>query len=129
MGWIKKLRDAREQIEQIVEEEAPRPAAPKPAPKPKPDDAKFVRRLGERIGFAGIAAATVLAAGVGLVGCKPVAGTPSPATSSCEEDQPCWDCHTMGNHQCGPEQAPATKASCEEPAAWCHRGDAAEVRR
>lgn len=21
----------------------------------------------------------------------------------CEEDQPCWDCHTMGNRICGPE--------------------------
>lgn len=21
--------------------------------------------------------------------------------SQCMEDQPCWDCHTMGNHICG----------------------------
>lgn len=20
----------------------------------------------------------------------------------CQEDEPCWDCHTMGNHVCGP---------------------------
>lgn len=20
----------------------------------------------------------------------------------CAEDEPCWDCHTMGNHLCGP---------------------------
>jgi hypothetical protein len=24
----------------------------------------------------------------------------------CEEDMPCWDCKTMGNHICGPVQAP-----------------------
>lgn len=22
--------------------------------------------------------------------------------SSCQEGQPCWSCHTMGNHLCGP---------------------------
>lgn len=39
-----------------------------------------------------------------LAGCKPVEGKPSPApVAACEEDQPCWDCHTMGNKVCGPE--------------------------
>lgn len=49
----------------------------------------------------------VVAAVVALLlsGCdKPATGTPSPApVASCEEDQPCWDCHTMGNKVCGPE--------------------------
>lgn len=26
-------------------------------------------------------------------------GTPAP----CQEDQPCWDCRTMGNRICGPK--------------------------
>lgn len=26
-------------------------------------------------------------------------------TQGCEEDQPCWDCHTMGNKVCGPDQS------------------------
>lgn len=30
---------------------------------------------------------------------QPTAVAPAPR---CEEDQPCWDCHTMGNLQCGP---------------------------
>ncbi|HEY3710937.1 MAG TPA: hypothetical protein VGL64_16275 [Amycolatopsis sp.] len=32
--------------------------------------------------------------------------TPPPAkpapTAHCEEDQPCWNCSTMGNHRCDP---------------------------
>jgi hypothetical protein len=24
-----------------------------------------------------------------------------PATAPCQEDQPCWNCETMGNHVCG----------------------------
>lgn len=30
-----------------------------------------------------------------------MAGPPSP-TDRCWEDEPCWDCHTMGNRICGP---------------------------
>lgn len=26
------------------------------------------------------------------------------AAATCHEDQPCWDCTTMGNAQCGPRQ-------------------------
>jgi hypothetical protein len=67
---------------------------------------RFVRGLGQRIGFVGLAAATVLAAVGGLAGCNEEAGRPAPATAvaTCEEDQPwCWDCSTMGNRQCGPD--------------------------
>ncbi|MBX6360058.1 MAG: hypothetical protein IRZ03_08260 [Acidobacterium ailaaui] len=51
--------------------------------------------------IAAIAAAAVLA-----TGCKtPDQPTPVPASSSHQplEDEPGWDCHTMGNRQCGPE--------------------------
>lgn len=39
----------------------------------------------------------------------------------CEEDQPCWDCHTMGNLICGidapqPTAAPETVTAAPEPA-------------
>lgn len=27
----------------------------------------------------------------------------TPPAVTCAEDDPCWDCHTMGNHVCGPE--------------------------
>lgn len=27
--------------------------------------------------------------------------TVNPMPISCQEDDPCWDCHTMGNHICG----------------------------
>jgi hypothetical protein len=30
------------------------------------------------------------------------AGTIPPASFTCLEDEPCWDCHTMGNKECGP---------------------------
>lgn len=61
-------------------------------------------RIAELVGFGGIVAATVVAAAVGLVGCKPVSGTPhtSPTTATCDESQDCWNCRTMGNRQCGP---------------------------
>lgn len=25
----------------------------------------------------------------------------TPPTTRCQEDMPCWNCHTMGNHVCG----------------------------
>jgi hypothetical protein len=27
-------------------------------------------------------------------------------TTTCQEDDPCWDCHTMGNHICGDPTTP-----------------------
>lgn len=29
---------------------------------------------------------------------------PAPV-AKCEEDEPCWNCHTMGNRRCGPDTA------------------------
>ncbi len=28
--------------------------------------------------------------------------SPAPFVPACQEDEPCWDCSTMGNQQCGP---------------------------
>lgn len=72
--------------------------------KSKKDSGPKLQPLGERVGFAGLVVVTVLAAAVGLVGCKPVSGTPhtSPTTATCDESQDCWNCRTMGNRQCGP---------------------------
>lgn len=39
-----------------------------------------------------------------LTGCTPRPGTitwHNVSSGRCEEDMPCWDCHTMGNHICG----------------------------
>lgn len=71
---------------------------------------RFMQGLGERVGFAGIAVVTVVAAVVGGVAasCDPESGRPRPAAptaaATCEEDQSwCWNCHTDGNRRCGPE--------------------------
>lgn len=47
-----------------------------------------------------LAAASLLAAVLLLLGaCTPPAD--EPATDVCLEDEPCWDCSTMGNRVCG----------------------------
>lgn len=40
--------------------------------------------------------------------------TTQPTQSQCEEDQPCWDCHTMGNKQCGPATVEPTASVTTE---------------
>lgn len=47
-----------------------------------------------------------LALALVLGGCSPASGPAQPTQSvaACQEDQPCWDCSTMGNRQCGPER-------------------------
>lgn len=58
-------------------------------------------RLAELVGFSGIVAATVLAALLGLVGCKPVDGAPSPRTPYSEDaNKPDYACHYDGNRRC-----------------------------
>lgn len=58
-----------------------------------------------------LALSGLLAALALLAGCKdPVPGNPAPRPSqTCLEDQDCWDCATMGNRRCGPED-PKVKA-------------------
>lgn len=45
-----------------------------------------------------------LAAVLFVSGCNAITFVHAPSTSTtvCYEDQPCWDCHTMGNRICGP---------------------------
>lgn len=109
MGILKKIAEkldnaAEKKIDTTVEQAGVKPAdRTKPAPK-KPGDAKFVRAVGERIGFAGIVALTIGAALFGAAGCNEETGRPAPATAvaTCEEDQSwCWDCHRDGNRRCG----------------------------
>lgn len=79
---VKPLKDAAKQIEEIVEQEAPRPA-----PKDKPGEAKFargVRGVGERLGFAGVVVVTVAAVLVGAVGCNESTSTVQPVTTCVE---------------------------------------------
>lgn len=45
-----------------------------------------------------------LALTLGLLG---VAVHRADAAEVCHEDQPCWDCETMGNRICGPIPVPA----------------------
>ena len=42
----------------------------------------------------------LLVAALLVGGCSVTA--PDTASTRCEEDQPCWDCETMGNRICGP---------------------------
>ncbi|KIF05172.1 hypothetical protein PL81_14680 [Streptomyces sp. RSD-27] len=84
------------------------------------------RRILDRVYAAAILAgllalvALILAASVGAArsaGPQP----PRPAAtvalaggdSSCEEDEPCWDCHTMGNRVCGADVPPECQGAGE----------------
>lgn len=59
-----------------------------------------MKRFHEYLCFAAIATVTVIAAGVGLVGCKPV-GNPSPRPPYSEDaDKPDYRCAYDGNHRC-----------------------------
>jgi hypothetical protein len=59
-------------------------------------------------------------------GCK-VPGQPEPRPPYTEDaDKPDYQCGYDGNQRC-PTTPPPVRASCDEPAAWCHRGDAAEA--
>ncbi len=46
-------------------------------------------------------ARSILLAGLVLIGAGCSSTPQKPAQARCEEDQPCWDCHTMGNLICG----------------------------
>lgn len=41
---------------------------------------------------------------------------PPALTAQCEEDQPCWDCLTMGNHQCTTASPTTATATATAPA-------------
>lgn len=89
---------------------------------------RFMQGLGERVGAAGLLAFTLGAAAFGLAACH-ADGTPQPRAPYSEDaDKPDYRCGYDGNQLC-PSTPPPVRASCDEPAAaWCHRGDAAEVR-
>lgn len=58
-------------------------------------------------------------------GCK-VPGQPEPRPPYTEDaDKPDYQCGYDGNQRC--PSTPPVHASCDEPAAWCHRGDATEA--
>lgn len=133
MGIVRKIKDAAHWVETVSEHEAPRPtpveepAVDKPAPK-QPGDAKLVRGLGERLGIAGLVAFTVGAALLGSVSACKVPGQPEPRAPYTEDaDKPDYTCGYDGNQLCPPSTPPPVRASCDEPASWCHRSDAAEA--
>jgi hypothetical protein len=56
----------------------------------------------------------------------PEVGVPVTSSVGCQEDNPCWDCKTMGNRICGPVQdwtaiasETADPATCPDSAATC----------
>lgn len=56
--------------------------------------------------FAGGALAAIVVSGVGWALAQVTTPDPPrarPAVVRCAEDDPCWDCHTMGNRRCGPD--------------------------
>lgn len=97
------VRKAARTLDRIVEQEAPRPKpengskATVAVVSPTPGGGlACLARLGALLGAAVFAV-------VLLAGCdKATGGRPAPV-AACEEDQPCWDCHSMGNKVCGPE--------------------------
>ncbi|WP_330335660.1 hypothetical protein OHS33_39165 (plasmid) [Streptomyces sp. NBC_00536] len=76
------------------------------------------RRTLDRVYAAAILAgllalvALILAASVGAARSagsqppRPAATVAVAGSDSCEEDEPCWDCHTMGNRVCGADVPP-----------------------
>lgn len=56
-----------------------------------------------RVALGALATASVL--GLFCTGPEPMTdprwGSPRPGEPSCMEDEPCWDCETMGNRVCG----------------------------
>lgn len=118
-------------------EKAGIPPKPEPSPKsppkaglsivsPTPMGGSCFVRAAELIGFGGIVAATVFAALFGAAACK-VPGQPEPRPPYTEDaDKPDYTCGYDGNQLC-PSTPPPVKASCDEPAAWCRRGDTAEA--
>jgi len=87
MGIVRKIKDAVEGVKEGVraldETMPPLPAPKNTPPKKKPGDAKLVRGLGERIGFAGIVAFTAGAALLGAAGCR--LGDSTPTRPTCDE--------------------------------------------
>lgn len=47
-------------------------------------------------------------------------------TTECQEDEPCWDCHTMGNKICGPD---ILQAWTFGPGAFAGTGSAGPLRK
>jgi hypothetical protein len=52
-------------------------------------------------GIPALAAVTGLALGTALSSPAPRSSTTTTTTTTINEDDPRWDCRTMGNHQCG----------------------------
>jgi len=53
-----------------------------------------------------------------LIGTSPSRAEPKPGgepKQTCQEDDPCWDCATMGNLICGPTLIPAVSIVRDEP--------------
>lgn len=50
---------------------------------------------------------------------EPTPGAPDEPVAVCQEDEPCWDCETMGNRICGPTTEPPPTHS-HEPAPHSH---------
>lgn len=77
--------------------------------------------------IAGLAA---IVAAVGVVSALPASAEPAPqrisevvteAPALCQEDEPCWDCETMGNKVCGPAAEVLTDEvfTYAEAYEWC----------
>lgn len=66
------------------------------------------------------AAATAILLSFSLAGCATVTSQPttdhvqSQTVNQCEEDQPCWDCETMGNKICGTQSVDTVAAESHE---------------
>lgn len=82
-------------------------------------------RLTRKLAIPALALA-VLAGGLTLGAALPTEGVgpPTPTTQTCMEDQPCWDCESMGNHICG------TLTEAQAADAWAvfdHAGGAEQL--
>lgn len=65
-------------------------------------------------------AAVLAAAFAVLAACNGINGTPSPRPKYPEDDpEPGYTCSYDGNGKC-PTPPPDVRATCDEPASWCH---------
>lgn len=85
--------------------------------------ATMVSRWPERFAAVAIAGAVAVFGGQGVRALL----TPGPArepVAACQEDDPCWDCRTMGNLVCGPLGPSAERPECDR---WCQTDTASAV--
>lgn len=89
------------------------PAAPVTAPVVTPPVSVVSAPVSVPVAPAVVSAKLTPAAPVVSAVAPPVVESAKPVAPVCEEDQPCFDCRTMGNRICGPTAVAQIEAACK----------------